>query len=310
VIKLEMSRIKSLLRYPVRVLSNRVSLRQRLVLRYAAAFGQPPRLNPPVGYNEHMIHRLLYDRDPTLKIICDKIAVKKFVAERAGVQYTVPLLGAWRRAEQITWDSLPESFVLKPNQTSGPFILVENRATMDIPALTAEVKSWLRKGSFIRDSEWCYKGIPRRVMAEPLLRGPGGQELEVQVFTFHGRAALVELLTGRKFTDERYMGWFDVNGRQLALAIKTAKKAPMKLDPALRRQVIPVAEAVSAGMSFLRVDFLVTAEGPRVGELTPYPWAGHAYWLDAKMDEMMGRVFASPDTSFIPDFEQEPSASV
>jgi TupA-like ATPgrasp len=300
------SRVKSLLRHPVRVLTNRLSPRRRLVRQYAAAFGHPPRLDPPVGFNEHIIHRMLYDRDPMLKIISDKIATKKLVADRAGAKYTVPLLGAWRSAEQIVWDSLPESFVLKPNQTSGPVILVQSRATMEIPVITAEVRSWLRKGSYIRDCEWGYKGIPRSVMAEPLLRGPSNcAALEVQVFTFHGRAALVQLVTGRKFTDERTTGLYDVNGRQMALAVKDRKSARMQLDPVLRREVIPVAEAISAGMSSLRVDFLITAAGPRVGELTPYSWAGHAYWTDPKMDEMVGRLFVSPDTSHIPDFAPE-----
>lgn len=299
--------MRALLRNPITVLRDKLSPRRRLLRRYVADFERLPRLDPPVGFNEHMIHRLLYDRDPRLKVMCDKIAVKKLVTNRVGAEYAVPLLGAWRRAEEITWESLPESFVLKPNYTSGPFVAVESRATLDVPALTNEARKWLRtKPRAFLDCEWGYRGIPRYLMAEPLLRGPGGQQaLEICVYTFHGRAAVIRALNGRKFTDERHDAWFDLNGRQLALKTTAAKSFRMNLDPTLRDKVVTMAEALSDGMSSLRVDFLVGTDGPRVGELTPYSWGGRARWEKPEMDEMMGRLFISPDTSFIPSLEPE-----
>ncbi len=296
------------MRDPFTILLDKLSPRRRLLRRYVNTFGHLPRLDPPVGYNEHITYRLLYDRDPRLKTICDKIAVKKLVTDRVGPKYAVPLLGAWRQAEQITWDTLPESFVLKPNQNSGPFALIESR-TLDVPALTAEVRSWWReKPHAFLDREWGYTGIPRYIIAEPLLRGPGGrQALEICVYTFHGRAAILQLLTGRKFTAERRVAWSDVEGRQLALSASadnvSVESFRMDLDPALRREIITVAEAVSDGMSSLRVDFLVVPEGPRVMELTAYPFAGRALWDKPEMDEMMGRLFTSHDTWSIPDFQ-------
>ena len=133
----------------------------------------------------------------------------------------------------------------------------------------------------------------------------GNQALEIYVDTFQGRAAVVRLLTGRKFTHERRDAWFDVNGRQLALKLKDVESLSMKLDCGLRREVVAIAEAVSAGMSSLRIDFLVTAEGPRVVELTAYPCAGRALWEKPEMDEMMGHFFDSPDSSFIPSFARK-----
>ncbi len=301
--------MRALLHHPVAVLRDKLSPRRRLLRLYVTTFGHLPRLDPPVGFNEHVIHRLLYDRDPRLKIICDKIAVKKLVASRVGAEYAVPLLGAWRRAEQITWDTLPESFVLQPNQTSGPFVVVESRASLDIPALTNKARRWLRiKPRAFLDCEWGYRGIPRYLIAEPLLRGPGGEQaLEVTVYTFHGRAAIIRPLSGRKFSDERRDAWFDLNGRQLALKTTDVKSFRMNLDPKLRDKVVAIAETLSAGMNSLRVDFLVAADGPRVGELTPYSWGGRALWEKPEMDEMMGRLFISPDTSFIPSLKVEAS---
>ena len=90
--------------------------------------GRYPNLDAPSTFNDRVLHRLLHDRDRRLNILSDKIAVKDFVAERVGPQYVVPLLGKWKRARDIDWQSLPDRFVLKPNQTSGPFAMVHGAA--------------------------------------------------------------------------------------------------------------------------------------------------------------------------------------
>ena len=87
--------------------------------RYKAAFGVLPRLNPPISFNEHILHRKIYDRDPRLRIVCDKLAVRRLIGERVGEEYVVPLLGVWEPPREITWHTLPQKFVLKPNHSSG-----------------------------------------------------------------------------------------------------------------------------------------------------------------------------------------------
>src|SRR5690606_13634753 len=102
----------------------RPSVAAMVLLRYARRFGRLPQLSAPATFSDHITHRLLYDRNPLLKTICDKIEVKAFVADRVGVRHTVPLLGAWTRGSDIAWNDLPESFILKPSFLSGPFAYV------------------------------------------------------------------------------------------------------------------------------------------------------------------------------------------
>ena len=99
------------------------------------------RLFPPVTFNEHIVHRLMFDRDPLLHTLCDKVAVKAFIAERVGPDYAVPLLGAWTSISQIRWDDLPENFVLKPSYSSGPFEVVGPET--DRAALAKRIEDWL-----------------------------------------------------------------------------------------------------------------------------------------------------------------------
>lgn len=84
-------------------------LRHWHIRRYTVGMGEAPRLAPPVTYSEHLLHRILFDRDPRLKIVSDKIAVRQLIRERVGETFLVPLLGIWQRPEEIAWESCPEA---------------------------------------------------------------------------------------------------------------------------------------------------------------------------------------------------------
>ena len=74
---------------------------------------------PPISFNEHILHRLIYDRDPRLKVICDKVALRQFVQEMVGSKHNVPLLGVYEHPKEIDWQTLTGKFVLKPSHISG-----------------------------------------------------------------------------------------------------------------------------------------------------------------------------------------------
>jgi hypothetical protein len=66
--------------------------------------------------------------------------------------------------------------------------------------------------------EWAYRGLPRRVLAEPFLYSSNGWAApEAQVYTFSGKAALINILVGTKRSPERRGCWFDVTGRRVAV---------------------------------------------------------------------------------------------
>lgn len=274
--------------------------------------GRPPRLLRPVTFNEHILHRLLFDRDPRLKIVSDKIAVKTLIAETAGPQYVVPLLGRWDRAEDIDWAALPRSFVLKPNQTSGPFEIVEDREAADIARLTEIARDWLdasRPTGTDINYEWGYQGIKRFVMAEPRLRGTDdGTVGELSVFVFHGQALLLRRFAGQKLTQQRRDAWFDRNGRRVAIASRKIQSAALPLPDDIRAEAVAASDRAAAGFTHMRVDFYLATEGLKIGELTPYSWGGYCAFAPPELDERLGRLWRNPDTSIFADYVPAASA--
>lgn len=266
-------------------------MRREMVRRYTGYHGHPPRLDPPRGFNAHVIARILRDRDPRLKTICDKRAVREVVRGILGDEVLVPLLGAWEDPAQVPWESLPPPFVVKPNHASGLVLFVDRPEDVVPSTLSATAASWLAKDYFDGTYEWGYRGIPRCVLVEPRLRGAdGGRPEEVQVFVFGGRASHVRIVTGGKYAAERTDNWFDPDGVRQQVRLRTPA-GTYRLDPALARRLAEMGEALAAGYVHLRVDFYLTDQGVRFSELTPYSLAGSAFWEREELDLLFGRLW-------------------
>lgn len=264
--------------------------------------GAPLRLTPPVTLNEIINHRLIHDRDRRLRTTCDKLAVRRLIAERVGRQYVVPLIGVWKRATDVPWDTLPRPVVVKPNHLSGPFCMLgvgEPVATAD---LIIEAESWMRSDYFKRRMEWGYSALPRRILAEPLLVSPdAGPLIEIQPFVFAGRCAVVLCVTGRKNSPQRRAEWYDREGRRLNLIGRSPSiEGVLTADEQARFRrlvqdalpaAIELAERAARGFGLMRVDFYVTDGGLRIGELTPYPAGGQGVYKPAPWDERLGAQF-------------------
>jgi tetratricopeptide (TPR) repeat protein len=273
-----------------------------LVFRYKTVFGVLPRLNPPISFNERILHRIIFDRDPKLRIVCDKLAARRLIKERAGAEYIISLLGVWERPTEIIWHALPQKYVLKPSHSSGPFAIVDQSIGVNIEQLTAAAEQWLSYDYFERSLEWGYRGLPRRILAEPFLNSSKGDAApEVQVHTFSGKAGLFCVLVGAKHTPDRRQWWFDVTGRQVAIY---GTRAEFQLSDRDRQEMVEIAERISRDFSSLRVDFYMTSNGLKIGELTPYTYGGLFRWRSLEIDEKLGQLWdPNCDVSIIPDYK-------
>jgi len=276
---------------------------------FVRSHGRTPNIASPETFNDRILHRIIHDRDPRLNIICDKIAVRDFIANRVDASFLTPVIGSWEQPEDIPWAELPDNFVLKSSHGSGQCVLVRDKANFDLEALVETSRAWLALDYGKKKLEWAYVGLPRRLIIEPLLEAPdGGDLLEPQVFTVDGRAALIFIVTGAKAPGERRGAWFTVEGRRLDVQTITVRNADVGLSEAERLTIVAAAEQVAKEFSSMRVDFYLTRDGLRIGELTPYNQGGRAVWVPPERDAQLGRLWRGDfDLSFLPDFVAQTS---
>jgi hypothetical protein len=274
-------------------------LKYALARKATRTLGYKVNIQEPRSFNERILHRIIYDRDPLLKVVCDKQAVKTFIAARISPDHVVPLIGVWKRASDIDFDQLPNEFVLKPNHGSGMIKIVRDKSKEDLKLLRFECKLWLMQNYFNVMGEWGYKDLPRRIIAEPLIAQENGESCpEVFVFVFNGRAEFIRITHE---TNNELSGFYtDRDGNEiLSDNYFVSRREPnLALAEETRSQLISLAEVVARDFSFMRVDFYWCKSQVFIGELTPYHGAGLSLWSARtdvshrrQMDDFIGEYF-------------------
>lgn len=100
-------------------------------IRYFARFHKRLNLKNPQTLNEKILYMSLRGDTSLWTQLADKYNVREYIKSCGLVQTLVPLYGHWKKAEDIDFELLPDSFVLKTTQGSGDIILIKNKNTID-----------------------------------------------------------------------------------------------------------------------------------------------------------------------------------
>ena len=172
-----------------------------LRILYRSSMGHPLHLQHPQTYTEKLQWLKLYDHNPLYTQLVDKVSVKKYVADKIGEEYVIPLLGVWNSVEEIDWEKLPNQFVLKCSHDSGSYVVCKDKSRLDITAVKAKLKKALLTNYFLEGREWPYKNVPRRILAEKFLEDQYGELRDYKWFCFDGVPKLCFIATGRQRKD-------------------------------------------------------------------------------------------------------------
>ena len=69
--------------------------RAHVVIDQFRIHGRLPNLKHPTTFSEKIAYRMLYDRDPRIPPLVDKIAAKEQMAARFGQDFIIPTLAAF-----------------------------------------------------------------------------------------------------------------------------------------------------------------------------------------------------------------------
>src|SRR5688572_16419314 len=128
-------------------------------LQFRYRLGRRLNLRDPQTFNEKLQWLKLRYRDPLMRKCADKLAVRDYVAETAGSELLIPLLGTYRDADEIDVARLPDRFVLKANHGSGWNVLCRDRQHLDWLRTKTKLNKWLRTDFSRIAREWVYAGI-------------------------------------------------------------------------------------------------------------------------------------------------------
>lgn len=266
---------------------NAMSDESYLKLIYKNKIGEPLDLQHPTTFNEKLQWLKLYDHNPKYPTLVDKYAVREFVAQTIGEKYLFPLLGVWDHPEDIAWDDLPEQFVLKCTNDSGGVVLCRDKETINRDLAYKKLFSSWSKNFYYQVREWPYRDVRPRILAEPLMKGNGCDELwDYKLMVFNGTVRSSFVCSNRE--KGLNVTFFDTEWNRMPFERHYPQDPNPIPKPDSYEEMVCLAERLAEGIPFVRVDFYEIDGRPYFGEMTLYPGSGWEEFTPPKWDRVLG----------------------
>jgi len=262
--------------------------------RYRLFMHKRLNLSNPQTFNEKLNWMKLNYHNPIYSKLVDKYEVKKIVSGIIGAEHVIPTLGVWDRVDDIDFGNLPNRFVLKCTHDSGGLVICKDKSTLNIEATKSKLGVAMKRNYFSISREWAYKHVPPRIIAEQYMEDKTTHALnDFKFFCFNGKVKVLFIATERAsdvkfdFFDNNFRHLNVINGHPLA---SVTPQKPKTFD-----QMIILAEKLSAGYPFMRVDLYEVNGKVYFGEYTVYHYGGTVPFEPADFDLEMGSWITLPN---------------
>ncbi len=278
--------------------------RMRVTMEYVLVHRRWPNFDTPQTLNEKVIWRKLYDRDPRLPDLVDKIKVKDIVARQFGTDVIIPTLGVYNTVDELDFNVLPLSrppYVLKANHGSTFNVFIKDRS-FDSKAVRAKLTRFLKVNYGDHMLEWAYSKVQPRILLEPYLETPNrGTIPDYKFHVFGGVVYAIQMVMDR-FDTYRISfynpDWKLLDIRHYGNRPRSNEAVPA---PARLRDMIQLAEALGKDWPYVRVDLYEINQQIKFGELTFYTTSGldrfDPYEWDYKFGQQWKQDWAARKTS-------------
>ncbi len=252
-------------------------------------------LENPRTFNEKLQWLKLYDRKIEYKMMSDKYGVRKYIADKIGEDYLIPLIGAWDSVDEIDFSLLPNKFVLKCNHDSAGLVICRDKNKLDVCAAKRKLKKCLKRDYFWAGREDNYRGFPKKIIAEKYMTDGDKDELtDYKFFCFDGEPKFVQVDTGR-FSDH-VRNFYDLEWN--FINVENGKKNDKNRQigkPRQLNEMLNIARKLSDGLIHVRVDLYLISNRIYFGELTFHHGGGGMYVSPDSFDYEWGSYIKLPN---------------
>ena len=258
--------------------------------RFFMEIGKKINLSNPRDLNEKIIW-LEHFSDITLwTTLADKYRVRKYVTRKIGEDILIPLIGKWENADDIDFNSLPQKFVIKPNNGSYDTIIVTDKSKTDTGKIRQLLNRSLQSKFGYDNGEIHYLRIKPCIIAEKLLETNDKLGLvDYKFWCFDGKPYCIFVCVGRNpTTHHAEFTCYDLDWNWSPGMMHPDFRSPQQCpEPKNLSRMIEIASKLSEGLPQCRVD-LYNVEGHiYFGEMTLTSNYGMMpYFSQATLNEM------------------------
>lgn len=258
---------------------------------YKIKMGKNLNLDNPKTFTEKIQWLKLYDNLPIKGILSDKLGVRDWVESKIGSGYLPELYGVWDSFDEIKFETLPETFILKATHGSRMNITVFSKESFlkaNVEEARQLFKRWMVTNfAFACGLELQYLTISPKIIAEERIITSKGRHIVDSLFhCFNGKPMFVEHLVPIVGHPEQVSYLFhDISWNKLSInnTFNPSFEKPKYFD-----EMSELAKILSQGFKYVRVDFRESEDNLYFGEMTFTPISGYMEFRPQKYDKIFG----------------------
>ena len=225
-------------------------------------------------FNDKIQWLKLFDQD-VVQIQCsDKLKVRDYIEEKVGAKYLVPMYQAVESFDQIDFEKLPHSFVMKTNHDSGTVVLVKDKNKFDKLKSEKGLEASLKRKFGWSVGEWAYSFVPPRIIVEHYIEPESNTPpADYKFYCINGEVKFCHYIYDRGNNSKEQLLTPD------GIDLKTPLHEKFELGtgfikPSNWSEMLEVAKKLSTEFKCVRVDLFSSQNNIYVGEMTFWPMAG------------------------------------
>lgn len=247
-----------------------------------------PNLKNPVTFNEKTTCLKLYNYNMDNKVseLADKFEVRQYIENKGFKNILNELYGVYDNFDDIDFNSLPEKFVIKCTHGCAYNIICSNKKKLDIIQTKKRINKWLKEKYGYATSELHYTKIKPKIIIEKYLCDQNGNmPKDYKFYCMNGTVKCILVCSER---DKKLrLSYYDKEWNRLNYEKKEWSSDVDIEKPKNLNKMIEIAEVLSIGFPFVRVDFYNDNGRIIFGELTFTPACSCApYYNDYGNNEL------------------------
>ncbi|MFW6015259.1 MAG: ATP-grasp fold amidoligase family protein [bacterium] len=253
-------------------------------------------LERPQYFNEKLQWLKLYNRRSEYSTYSDKYAVRSYIKDNIGKEYLIPLIEVYKSVEEIDWDLLPNSFVLKCTHGSGANIICPDKSNLNIKEAKKKIKKWMKKNWYYFGREWPYMSISPKIICEKYMTENNNQQrlTDYKFYCFNGLPMYCQVIRNRGKNEtidfyDREWNHMTFNGLRNLPQSKNNHGKPKEYE-----KMIGLAQKLAKDFPFVRVDLYYISGNIYIGELTFFPTSGFGKFYPEEWNKIIGDLLILP----------------
>ena len=262
-------------------------------LQYRIKTGRKLNLKNPQRFSEKLQWYKLNYRNPVMHQCVDKYEVRNYVKKLNLENILNDLYGVYENVDDINFEKLPDSFVIKTTSGSGGqnVIICQDKNNLDIAETKKKLNLWLKqnpKKSFGR--EWAYEGTKNKIIIEKYLEAD--DLIDYKFFCFNGNIDYLYVISNRILGKSAKLGIYDANFNKIdAYRLDEEKQIEAVEKPSNFDKMCKYAKILSKDFPHARVDLYNINGKIYFGEITFYNGSGYIIFEPDNFDYEIGKNF-------------------